>query len=87
MSNKKIALRKDSTVGYLCNAVVNALARGVPVLTNSQTLTFGYNALLIPNKTCIVRDTPQELLKAVQVTDYGKFRANCLELTRSGRSP
>lgn len=50
------------SVGYICNAVVKALAYGVPILTNSVTIkNGGYELMLKDGVNCVVRENPIEL--------------------------
>lgn len=69
-------------LGYLCNAVVKAIVMGVPVLTDPETLNYGYDDLLIPGQTCVVSPDIEILKLAARMQDdeYRVLRDNCLAL-------
>lgn len=69
--------------GYLCNAVVKAVAAGVPVLIDPQTLPLGYAGLLTPGETCLVDTDPVRLAaraEGLSPAEYGRMRRACLAL-------
>lgn len=76
-------------LGYLCNSVVKAISQGVPVLTDLKTLEFGYDEILIPNKTCIASDDINILNKAINMPQdqYQYLKNNCIELSNKITNP
>lgn len=56
-------------IGYLCNAVIKAMAHGtIPIMT-ANTFTFGYADYLTPNETCIIAETPDEIEAAINMPE------------------
>lgn len=69
-------------IGYVCNAVIKSISMGVPVLTTTSTIPYGYEDLLIHNVNAIVCSDISCLINATTMSDdfYMSLRNNCLSM-------
>ena len=69
-------------LGYICNAVIKAIAMGVPVITTESTIRYGYEELLIHNFNTIICKDINEIIEAINIPkdNYIKLRNNCLSM-------
>lgn len=76
-------------IGYLCNCVVKALSIGVPVLCDPETLEYGYDDLLLPERTCKVYEDPYSLNRDIPMPEicYQELRKGCLALRERLTTP
>jgi glycosyltransferase involved in cell wall biosynthesis len=69
-------------MGYVCNAVIKAIAMGVPVITTESTMRYGYEELLIHNFNAIICKDINGIIEAINTPQdtYIKLRDNCLSM-------
>lgn len=56
-------------IGYLCNAVIKAMAHGTIPIMSAATFTYGYADYLTPGKTCIIAETKDQIQDAVNMPE------------------